>query len=527
MPEVKSDLVWLAAAVEGCRDRIDQSVLDQAQAVVGRVDRRLSIAPDVTVVAIAGPTGAGKSSLLNALAGRVASEPGIQRPMTQQALAVTFGSADTAELLDWLGVARRQVTAGADLDGVVLLDLADYDSVITSHRDEVDRLVEVVDEFLWVVDPQKYADAALHDNYLRRLAGHGEVMTFVLNQIDRLTPDQTIEVRRDLTRLLRADGVADPSVLGLSALSGEGVATLRQHLVEVAARKRSMAARLEADIRGQARALQSQIGEADAGSLGKAHLKALTTACLEAVGADQIGEAVRVVVKHRGQAATGWPLFSWISRVKANPLKRLRLDRRRQGEVAPQLTRSSIAIRPEARARIDTAVRSVTTEAGSKLPRLWRDALNHGVARRVKDLPDAIDQAVVSTDLGTEEGHGWWRLVRVLQWLILLVAFAGLIWLAVDFVLTAYLGLPALPTPRFGRLPLPTWLAVGGAVVGLVMAGLSRIAVRAGAVATGRLAQRRLRKSMEAVVTSQLIAPVEAEMRRHDEVRATLARIVG
>jgi hypothetical protein len=39
---------------------------------------------------------------------------------------------------------------------------------------------------VWVTDPQKYADAALHDRYLRRLNGHGDAMLMVLNQADRL-----------------------------------------------------------------------------------------------------------------------------------------------------------------------------------------------------------------------------------------------------------------------------------------------------------------------------------------------------
>ena len=37
---------------------------------------------------------------------------------------------------------------------------------------EVDRLVQLVDMLVWVVDPQKYADAAIHDRYLKPLAQH-------------------------------------------------------------------------------------------------------------------------------------------------------------------------------------------------------------------------------------------------------------------------------------------------------------------------------------------------------------------
>ena len=47
-----------------------------------------------------------------------------------------------------------------DLDGLVLLDLPDHDSTEVAHHLEVDRLVQLADLLVWVLDPQKYADAA-------------------------------------------------------------------------------------------------------------------------------------------------------------------------------------------------------------------------------------------------------------------------------------------------------------------------------------------------------------------------------
>ena len=70
-------------------------------------------------------------------------------------------------LLDWLEVPRRHRHAPEPaLDGLVLLDLPDHDSVKLEHRLEVDRLVGLVDVLVWVLDPEKYADAAVHDRYL-------------------------------------------------------------------------------------------------------------------------------------------------------------------------------------------------------------------------------------------------------------------------------------------------------------------------------------------------------------------------
>ena len=55
---------------------------------------------------------------------------------------------------------------------------------------------------MWVTDPQKYADAAMHERYLRPLAGHDGVTVVVLNQADRLPREDVEECRHDLARLL-------------------------------------------------------------------------------------------------------------------------------------------------------------------------------------------------------------------------------------------------------------------------------------------------------------------------------------
>ena len=82
----------------------------------------------------------------------------------------------------------RSSAARSALGGLVLLDLPDHDSV-RGRRDrlEVNRLVGLADLMVWVLDPQKYADAAVHRRYLVPLAGHSSVIAVVLNQSDLLT----------------------------------------------------------------------------------------------------------------------------------------------------------------------------------------------------------------------------------------------------------------------------------------------------------------------------------------------------
>lgn len=520
----------LATAIGASRGRIDQASIEQGETVVQRVDRRLSLAGDATVVAIAGATGSGKSTLFNALSRTALAESGVQRPLTQQAMAVTFGTVDVTGLLDWLGIRRRHITAGQGLDGLVLLDLADYDSIETDHRDEVDRLVEIIDAFIWVVDPQKYADAVLHERYLSRFAGHADVMVFVLNQIDRVRPDEAAAIRADFTRVLSNDGIAHPTIYEVSAVTDAGIPALRQGLQAIVSGKKSSVSRLEADVVAQARQLQTRLGDAPGGTVGRARVAALVDALAEAAGAEEVGQAVQGSWKRRGGLATGWPLVSWIGGLKADPLKRLHLDQfrtRKRLPEATELTRTALATRTVSRARVDSAIRAVGDDAMAKLPRSWWAAVDQTMKTQSATLPDQLDQAVARTDLGLNDGRGWWGVVRALQWCVLAVTLLGLIWLGVNFVLRGYLELPGLTEPSFARLPLPTWMAIAGVVVGLALAGVSRIAVTTGAKLKAASAVRRIHKATEQVAMAQVVNPINAELIRFDQAKAALTQILG
>src|SRR5690349_960010 len=188
-----------------------------------------------TVVALAGGTGSGKSTLFNALAGANFSPAGVTRPTTKHSHACVWGMQGAAPLLDWLGVQRRHRYARASaldsgesmLNGLLLLDLPDHDSVVTASMAAVDRLSKLADMLIWVLDPQKYADAAVHNRYLIPLAGHAGVFTVVLNQIDLLSQEQASDCEDDLRRLLDAEGLTDTPLLAVSARTGVGLDDLR------------------------------------------------------------------------------------------------------------------------------------------------------------------------------------------------------------------------------------------------------------------------------------------------------------
>ncbi len=237
-------------------DGFSQELITEAEALLRRSGERMRMSASHTVVALAGGTGSGKSSLFNALAGANFSPAGVTRPTTKHSHACVWGMEGAAPLLDWLGVQRRHRYARASaldegeasLTGMLLLDLPDHDSVVTGSAALVDRLVKLADMLVWVLDPLKYADASVHRRYLGPLAGHASVTTVVLNQVDTLSPDQAADCESDLRRLLDAEGLTETHVLVTSATAGTGLGELRHALAGAVAARQAAADRITADI---------------------------------------------------------------------------------------------------------------------------------------------------------------------------------------------------------------------------------------------------------------------------------------
>ena len=481
----------LAEAVELCEGRVDPAALAEAKRVVDQADRRLAISGSATVVALAGATGSGKSSTFNALSGTSLATVGVRRPTTAHAMATSWGEESAEDLLDWLQIPRRHALASdpemdAALDGLVLLDLPDHDSTELDHRLEVDRLVQLVDMLIWVVDPQKYADAAIHDRYLKPLAKHADVMMIILNQIDTLTGAQREQCLRDLRRLLDSEGLAKVPVLAVSAVTGEGIEVLRETLAKQVAEKQAAARRLAADVSVATAKLSAASGTTKVTPLGRSSIDQLTRQVAIAAGVPVVTEAVGKAWRLRGGLTTGWPVLAWVAKFKPDPLRRLHLDRlgvgRKRKEIDPsQVGRTSLpATSGVQQARVDTAVRALADRAAEGLTRGWAEEIKRAARSAEGELPDRVDRAIATTDLDLAQHRRWWQAIRVVQWLLVATVVVGLGWLGLSFLL-AYLQLPPLPTVSWWGLPAPTVLAVGGVLAGLLLAGLARIGVEVGA----------------------------------------------
>ena len=531
--DVDTRIEGLRQAAEAARGRLDDELVDDAAATAERAASRLSLAGGHTVVALAGATGSGKSSTFNALTGLDLAAIGVRRPTTSWTMACTWGSEQATELLDWLGVpARHQVTRDSmleqgredrDLEGLVLLDLPDHDSTEVSHHVEVDRLVKLADLLVWVLDPQKYADAAIHDRYLRPLATHQDIMLVVLNQIDQVAPERRTSMVDDVRRLLAQDGLDRVDVIATSAKRGDGISDLKRAIAKRVAAKKAVRARLMADVTSTAARMTKVNGDAKPGDVARARSRGLVDAFADAAGVPTVVSAVERSTRTRAKQATGWPVTSWLSKLRPDPLRRLHLNLGKDSKQLTALARGSV---PEAtavqRARVDNAVRDVADDVASELSPPWAAAVRRASVSRLPDLNDALDKAVVGTDLGVARTPVWWRLVRGLQWLLLLTAVGGGVWLAALAVM-GYLQLPAPETPSWQGFPVPTLMLLGGVVVGVVLALLSRVFVSVAARRRARTAERRLRSAIEDVTERLVIEPIEAEVEAYRTTRDGLA----
>jgi energy-coupling factor transporter ATP-binding protein EcfA2 len=224
-------------------------------------------APLLTVVG--GPTGVGKSTLVNSLVGSVVSQHGVLRPTTRLPVLVHHprdaswfnGSRILPELARIAGAeaaagevrqdhsAVRLISSETLPAGLALLDAPDIDSVVHANRDLGSQLFLAADLWLFVTTAARYADAVPWD-FLRGAVEHGTSVAIVL---DRVPPEAMEEIRTHLASMLREHGlasapiftIAETTVTASGLLSEREVARVRSWLSALArdAKARSIVVR--------------------------------------------------------------------------------------------------------------------------------------------------------------------------------------------------------------------------------------------------------------------------------------------
>lgn len=449
-----------------------------------------------TVVAIAGATGSGKSSIVNRVAGTELTKSSVRRPTTSATHAVVWGESDAGPLLDWLEVPHRyQVETEPDhpLNGLVLLDLPDHDSTAFEHRIEVDRLVELVDVLVWVTDPQKYADAALHIGYIQPLASHAGILRFVLNQADRLD-DGGAALAADFGRLLGDDGIAGAQPLAVSALTGAGFDEFTQLLTAAIDARNAALVRVEADLTEVAKGLVSSGTLADPqSSLALELISGLS----DAAGAEEAADVASRHHKRQGSLEMGWPFTRWVRRLRKKPLSDLP-GPGRTGAAAP---------------RADLALRDYAEAVASDADNPWPRAVRNAAFEQRDELLDDLRQSVGRETVNAGSKPAWWTVIAWLQRLFAGAAIVGFVWLVTVAILGGFFMFdtePLLPpTPEAEWMPLPSALLIIGVVAGLLVGLLVRIPLGVGAGRRGRKARKAIEQQVEEHAKNRVIDRVQ------------------
>ena len=216
MTDLTEALDLLDLAIASSDGLASETSRETAAEIAAAVRQRQDFFSESIVVAVAGGTGSGKSSLLNAIAGQYISETSELRPHTNEPLAwVPAGDHAITALVASLGIESVVVHEGGP--ALAIVDLPDLDSVDDRHRTIVESVLPVVDAVVWMFDPIKYHDPSIHGDFLAAAIDYEPVFTFVLNKIDRLDEAETEAVATHLGVILTMDGFADPTVLPIAA----------------------------------------------------------------------------------------------------------------------------------------------------------------------------------------------------------------------------------------------------------------------------------------------------------------------
>ncbi|MFI0373697.1 GTPase family protein [Actinomadura sp. 1N219] len=535
-PSLTDRLNGLDRLVRAGDGRLDQPVLTEAGALLDRAGQRLRLSGEHTVVALAGGTGSGKSSLFNAICGLELSPTGMRRPMTSQAHACVWGLDGAGPLLDWLDVDKRHryarasaldlERADATLQGLVLIDLPDHDSIQAMHRAEVDRFVAIADLLVWVVDPQKYADAALHRNYIVPFARHAGVTLIVLNQVDRLAPHEIDDCVADLRRLLEAEGLADPRIVTTSAIADDGVYGFRDILVDTVAARRARTERLSADVdRAAERFVGYRADTEPPTTVDDGRRGDLVQALTDAAGAPAVAEAMESAYELRAADFVGWPVTAIIARLRSDPLRRMRLTELRE-ELRGAFTGPIGAQQGD----VDTALQGVTEGITPELPAHWGRSVRAAARSHATEIPEALGESLKDALPTFNQVPRWWWLVKTWQFFLVLVAALSVVWIG---LLVAY-GLldvggedPGGLVGEAGLIPYVAVLVVCTLGMGWLTSSACRNLVALSSAKHGDKMEHHMRLGIERVAHEKVIVPIEQDLQLYARFRQDVDIALG
>lgn len=191
------------------------------------------------LVAVAGPTGSGKSTIVNSLAETTISRPGALRPTTRE--PVVWCHERYTDRYRTIGSVHCRVVGEEHplLEDLTVVDTPDIDSYVADHRKVTAEILRHADAVVFLTSAQRYADAVPWE-VLEEVDRRGSVLLYVLNRLNRRASGAVSDYRS----LLRRRGlepedihtIQEQRVRGDSeALPPRAVSNLGDHLRALAA----------------------------------------------------------------------------------------------------------------------------------------------------------------------------------------------------------------------------------------------------------------------------------------------------
>ncbi|WP_216379288.1 GTPase [Arcanobacterium phocae] len=519
---VKSGVELLADIVDTVDPYLSPDTSALAHENLVRINERRNLSSEVTVIAFAGPTGAGKSSIVNALINEKLLPVAATRPTTSQATAISAMSEHSDDgLIQWVGATNRYerpqlhdvFSANAPF---VLVDLPDIDSTSAENRTLATSIIKRADVVVWVVDPQKYADSVVHDDYLAQRSEHSGTMLVVLNQADKLVASEKSEILSSLKQILDAHNVV-PDVTVASAQTGIGIAELRDKLSQLVMSKKTFIDKLAADLRVTGQSItqdfESQGGQLD--DVPQPDTTPFVDAALRAAGAPVVARLAGESYTFRAKKATRWPVTRWISMLNMDPLQRFRLGSGKDAQnLAPVtgISRSDVALQ-----QADNEYHRYLAAATAHMPRRWANDIMTSSVNPVTDIVRRADYVSSHTELENNRRPAWWRIVNIIQWLLMIGVLTGVVWL-IARAIAVNMGIWLDRPPMIGILPLPLVMVVSGIALGWVLSLMSKVFIRRGQAKTERRIQSRLSAAFQQDLTEGLLEPLAQDIEQYRKV---------
>jgi len=238
----------------------------------------------------------------------------------------------------------------------------------------------------------------------------------------------------------------------------------------------------------------------------------LTGSFAKAAGAAAATETLNSARERRAAGYISWPPGRLFARLRgAGPTSARKL-----------LAGEGADVVQAQRSEIDNAITVFADEVGSSLPEPWSRTVRAAARSRANEAQAALGAAVAQGLPPRDKVTGWWRLIGLVQWLLILLTVAGLVWIA----LILSLHWSHKSSSLISATSLVPWLVV--MVIALLLLGWlieswCQIMVVLAADREREQANQVIMSRIAAVTSELVLAPTGRELADYERFRSELA----